>query len=295
MIVRRFATVALAAMMMIAAFARPAFAETALAAGDVLDVQVYGEQTLTQQVTIAPDGSITYPLVGRIALAGKTTTQAGDAIAGALSRYIRHPMVVVTLHTVALYNVLVLGNVKTPGRYTLQPGSKLTDAIAAAGGLGPVNGALPDARVSINDRVSSVSLDALLRRGDLGANVALANNAAVYVPAPLTIRVRVMGAVDKPGDVEVNEGDHLMVAIAKAGNSTNAHADLNRITLSRKAPDGSVSRTQVNLYDALRKGNAQADPTLAADDVIFVPEGKGNSGDAGFGVLGVLRRLFFPF
>jgi hypothetical protein len=54
--------------------------------------------------------------------------------------------------TVAIYSVgpveaLVLGNVKVPGKYTLPPPARLTDAIAAAGGLGPVDGDLPDARL----------------------------------------------------------------------------------------------------------------------------------------------------
>lgn len=293
----RITALAVALICSLALFAgpRPACADTILAPGDLLDVQVFGESTLTQQVTIARDGSITYPLIGRIVVAGKTPTQAGEAISASLSRYIRHPLVAVAIHTEAQYNVLVLGNVKTPGRYLLQPGSKLTDAIAAAGGLGPMNGALPDARVNVGDRTRNIPLEALLRRGQLSDNVALADGAAVYVPSPATIRVRVLGSVDHPGEIEVNQGDRVEIAIAKAGNSANSNADLNHIALTRRGPDGSTKVDHINLYEALKNGNYANDDVLAPDDVIFVPESAKKTGDAAGGILGLLRRLFIPF
>lgn len=274
---------------------RAAFADTILAPGDVLDIQVFGETALTQQVTIARDGSIGYPLLGRIVVAGKTPVQAGDAIAAGLAKYIRHPLVAVGIKTEAQYNVLVLGNVKTPGRYTLQPGSRVTDAIAAAGGLGPVNGALPDARVNVGEKTRTVPLESLLRRGDLAQNVPLNDGAAVYVPSPATIRVRVLGAVDHPGEIEVNEGDRLAVAIAKAGNSVSSNADLNRIAVTRRDAGGATKVSHVNLYDALKNGNLASDLVLAPDDVIFVPESARRNNDAIGGVFGILRRLFLPF
>lgn len=288
-------TFALACVLALGAGTGAASADTILAPGDVLDVQVFGETALTQTVTVARDGSIGYPLLGRIVVAGKTPTQAGDAIAAGLGKYIRHPLVAVGIKTEAQYNVLVLGNVKTPGRYTLQPGSRITDAIAAAGGLGPVNGALPAARVSIGEKTRSVPLEALLRRGDVGLNVALSDGAAVYVPSPETIRVKVLGAVDHPGEIEVNEGDRLAVAIAKAGNSVSSNADLNHIAVTRREPDGSTKVSHVNLYDSLKNGNLASDLVLAPDDVVYVPESARHNGEATGGVLGILRRLFLPF
>jgi polysaccharide biosynthesis/export protein len=279
--------------LMFAPIAAPA--DTTIAPGDVLDVQVFGEQALTQQLTVARDGSITLPLVGRIVVQGKSTTDAAHQIASGLERYVRHPMVQVGIKSEGQYNVLVLGNVKTPGRYTIQAGSRVTDAIAAAGGLGPVNGLMPAARVSVGETVKQVPLEELLRHGDLAQNLPLADGAAVYVPAPATIKVRVLGAVDHPGEIDVNQGDRLAVAVAKAGNSVTSNADLNHIKVTRSSAAGQSSVTEVNLYKSLSDGDLKSDLVLLPDDVIYVPKARAPASDAMGGVLGVLRRLFIPF
>lgn len=271
-------------------------ADTTIAPGDVLDVEVFGEQALTQQLTVARDGSITLPLLGRVVVQGKSTTEAARLITTGLGKYLRHPIVEVGIKSEGQYNVLVLGNVKTPGRYTLQAGSRVTDAIAAAGGLGPVNGAYPSARVSIGDsNARQIPLEALLRQGDLALNLPLADGSAVYVPAPATIKVRVLGAVDHPGEIDVNQGDRLAVAVAKAGNSVNSNADLNHIKVTRTSADGKETVTEVNLYKSLSEGDLKSDLVLAPDDEIYIPKARGPGGDALGGVLGVLRRLFIPF
>ncbi len=270
-------------------------ADTAISPGDVLDVQVFGEPTLAQTLTVGRDGSITFPLLGRLTARGKSTTQLADEIGAGLKRYIRKPLVAVALKTEAQYNVLVLGNVKTPGRYVVPPGSRLSDALAAAGGMGPAEGKLPTARIAEGDTVRSVSLEALLRKGDAAEDVALANGAAVYVPAPTTIHVRVLGAVDRPGEIEVNEGDRLAVAVAKAGNSATSNADLNHIRVTRSLPGQPSQSTEVNLYRVLQDGDLSHDFVLAADDIIYVPQAYRHNGDAAGGVLGLLRRIFLPF
>jgi polysaccharide biosynthesis/export protein len=272
-----------------------ASAETALAPGDVLDVEVFGEQALSQQVTVAPDGTIELPLIGQVAVGGDSTVQAQDAVAKALAKYLKHPLVAVSLHTEAQYNVLVLGNVKTPGRYSLSPGAKLSDALAAAGGLSPdITGVLPPARVTNGSQEQSVSLEKLLRDGDLSQNVALANGSAVYVQGPAQIHVRVLGAVDHPGEIEISQGDRLAVAIAKAGDSPNTHADLNHIRVTHQMPDGSLQNTEVNLYQVLEQGKLSADVPLHQDDIVYVPEAKKNT-QGGAGILSLLRSIFIPY
>lgn len=241
--------------------------------GDQLNVQVFGEPTLTQSVTVLDDGTIEYPMVGKVAVGGKTPPQAADAIKDALLRYVRHPMVTVSLAQEGQNNVLVLGNVKTPGRYVVRSGAHLSDAIAAAGGLGTTNGDYPDARVTQDNGTNQqVSLQELLVDGKSKLNVPLSNNAVVYVEGPLPIQVEVVGAVDHPGYYTVHQGDRLSVAIAQAGTSANAKADLNHVTITHDA-DGKTVKQQVNMYNALEKGERGAgDPVLHKDDVVYVPQ-----------------------
>lgn len=261
--------------------------------GDQLNVQVYGDTTLTQNLTVLPDGTVDYPLVGRINVAGKTPAGAARLISKKLERYVRHPLVTVAVATEGQPNVLVLGNVKTPGKYALRSGGRVSDAIAAAGGLGTVNGLFPDARVSdsVGD-VSNVSLQRLLHDGDLTLDKTLGEGSVVYVPGPLTYNIEVVGAVDKPGEIQLNQGDRLSMAIAKAGNTPASNSDLNRIRIVRPSPDGSSKTYEVNLYRALENGESAYDIVLQKGDVVYVPEGKKHNATQTISpILFILRRL----
>jgi polysaccharide export outer membrane protein len=270
-------------------------AQTRIHPGDQLSVQVFGDQSLTQNVMVLSDGTVEYPLIGRVPVGGKTPDQAAAVLAARLRKYVRQPVVSVLIAQLGQPDVLVLGDVKTPGKYQLRSDAKLTDAIAAAGGLVNVNGAFPDARIADSaGNVTTVSLAGLLQRGDTALDVPLSEGAVVYVPGPVQFTVDVAGAVDHPGEVQVNEGDHLSVAIAKAGDSQNAQADLNHIRLIRTAANGTQTSTEVNLYQALNQGDQSADVALQKGDVIYVPQSAKKSdvwGGVGSGLLYVLTRL----
>jgi polysaccharide export outer membrane protein len=243
--------------------------------GDELNVQVFGEPTLTQTVTVLDDGTVEYPLIGRVAVGGKTPAQASDAIKTALTKYVRHPIVTVALSQQGQSNVLVLGNVKTPGKYMVRSGARLSDAIAAAGGLGNTNGNYPEARVTEADGQNrEVSLQQLLVDGKSNLNLPLSNNAIVYVLGPLPIQVEVLGAVDHPGYYQVHQGDRLSMAIAQAGTSVNSKADLNHVFVTREV-NGKPEKQEVNMYNALKGGDFKnSDPALQKDDVVYVPQAK---------------------
>ncbi|PZR63775.1 MAG: hypothetical protein DLM53_03175 [Candidatus Eremiobacter antarcticus] len=264
---------------------------------DQLSVVVYGDQTLTQTVTVLPDGNIALPLVGAVHVGGLTPDQAAKNIAKSLQKYVRHPVVSVAVTQEGQLNVLVLGNVKTPGKYLLPPTSHVTDAIAAAGGIGPTNGAYPNARVGApTGAPATVSLQKLLHDGDTTANVPLQEGSVVYIPAPQTINVEVIGAVDHPGEIQLNEGDRLTMAIAKAGNSSSAQSDLNRIHITRTLSDGKTTSFDIDLYKELKDGDINKDLVLQKNDVVYVPQAKKSIGQTiGSGaiyILGGLRSLF---
>lgn len=243
--------------------------------GDQLNVQVFGEPTLTQTVTVLDDGTIQYPLIGKVKVGGNTPTQAASTITKSLQDYVKHPIVTVAVAQAGQNNVLVLGDVKTPGRYVVRSGAHLSDAIAAAGGLGPTNGNYPDARVTQSSGQSAtVSLQQLLVNGQSTLNVPISNNAIVYVQGPLPIRVQVLGAVDHPGYYEVHQGDRLSAAIAQAGTSANSKADLNHVFITREV-DGKSEKQEINMYNALQHGDFKhGDPSLQKDDVVYVPIAK---------------------
>lgn len=260
-------------------------------AGDLLSVTVYGEPTLTQNVTVLADSSIDYPLVGRVSLANQTPAEAGRTLTTAFEKYLRHPLVSVGIVNEGELTVMVLGNVKTPGKYQIPYESDVTDAIAAAGGLGPVNGPYPVARVTEANGVHEAPLQAILHDGDVTEDVNLHNNAIVYIPSPLTFDVTVIGAVDHPGTVTLNQGDHLTDAIAKAGNSAAAQADLNGIKVTRDE-NGTTKTFSVNLYNELEKGDSSANLVMEKNDVVYVPKAKQTGAQNSGSVAGILGRIF---
>jgi polysaccharide biosynthesis/export protein len=260
--------------------------------GDQLAISVYGEPTLTQTVTVLPDQTVQYPMVGRVTLGGKTPTQASAALNEALSKYLRQPIVSIGVVTVGQLTVMVLGNVKTPGKYTLPYNSHITDAVAAAGGMGPTNGDYPVARVSDIDGVHDASLQSILREGQVAGDLTLADNSIVYVPSPVTFNVEVVGAVDKPGEISVSEGDRLSTAIAKAGNSSNSNADLNEIRVTRTMPDGASKVYNINLYNQLQHGDLASDIVLQKNDVVYVPQAKKGGNSITNSIFGLMGQFF---
>jgi polysaccharide export outer membrane protein len=268
---------------------------TVIHPGDQIAIQVYGNQMLSQTVTVLDDGTIDYPLIGRVHVANHTPAQAAGLLKTKLLTYIRQPVVSVSITQLGQPRVLVLGDVKNPGEYQLRSDPQVTDAIAAAGGLVNVNGAFPQARVADADgHVTTVSLQALLHNGDMSQNLHLGEGSVVYVPGPMQFNVEVIGAVDHPGQIQVNEGDRISAAIALAGDDANAHADLNHIRLIRYV-DGKEVTKEINLYRAINNGDSAVDMQLEKGDVVYVPQSRQPSTDlvpSGVsGFLYILSRL----
>jgi len=285
---------ALALMLPLLAAGAPPAGNTLVHVHDQLRVEIGGETEISQKVAVADDGTIGLPLIGQVHVAGVTPGGAGEAIAAALKQYVRDPRVVVTIEQAGHADVLVLGAVVNSGQYALRPGARLSDAIAAAGGMDPaISGEYPVARIALPDgTIYHISLDKLLRGGDPDRDVLLPDRAAVYVPGPTTFDVTVLGAVDHPGTLSLNEGDRLSIAIAKAGNSATSYADLNRIVVTRTESNGKTASHPVDLYRALEKGDSRYDPRLEKGDTVYVPLAQQSHGNLTNAVFLLTRLLF---
>jgi polysaccharide biosynthesis/export protein len=261
--------------------------------GDTLTISVYNEPTLTQPaLRVLPGGAVAMPLAGEVRVAGLTSGQASNVVAKALSRYLKNPSVTVAVALLGPVEVLVLGNVKTPGKYVMQPESRLTDALAAAGGLGPTDGDLPTARLqTLDGAVSQVSLQKLLHDGDTSLNAPISNEMTVYIPSLLTLNVQIFGAVDHPGDVLLHQGDRVLTALARAGTSPSLNPDLNRVTVRHIDPDGKSELKTVNVYEIVKSQDVAKDVLLQKGDIVYVPQAahKVNAGDVLSTIFGVAR------
>ena len=104
---------------------------------DVLKVSVWKDEHLTQETVVRPDGMITFPLIGEVTAAGRTTEDLRSEIAKRLVKYIPTPNVTVTVLKVLSYRIYVLGRVNKPGEYMVGHHTDVLQALSMAGGLTP--------------------------------------------------------------------------------------------------------------------------------------------------------------
>jgi polysaccharide export outer membrane protein len=104
--------------------------------GDALTVSVWREEALRMEVRVLPDGSITFPLAGRVEVVGLTTPQAEERIARRIKTYIPEAVVTVAVTGIDGSRVYALGKVATPGPITLMsPSTTVLQVLSQAGGL----------------------------------------------------------------------------------------------------------------------------------------------------------------
>jgi protein involved in polysaccharide export with SLBB domain len=158
----------------------------------------------------------------------------------------------------------VTGEVTKPGSYLFKPEMTVMDAMTAASSY------LPDA--DLQDATLTRDLNSLMRQGDMSQNLPL--QAGDKITVPIGNRVYVYGAVIKPGFYTLLPGDRFLDALNAAGGPIQGpdfHADLNKITLIRNAPNGNHEDIyHVDLQAFLKKGDPIGNPLLQPKDVIWI-------------------------
>ncbi len=138
-----------------------------VAPGDVLTIQVFGEPDLSfQELPINPNGNLSFPLIGEIAVAGLTTRQIEEEITRRLADgFLKKPIVTVSIKR--FRNIYIYGEVKRPGAYPYEKGLTVEKAIAMAGGLTPRASKRSITLKRENGKENDAKMDAPLRPGDV--------------------------------------------------------------------------------------------------------------------------------
>ncbi|HMN91994.1 MAG TPA: polysaccharide biosynthesis/export family protein [Hydrogenophaga sp.] len=154
--------------------------------GDALTVSVWKEEALQIEVRVLPDGSITFPLAGRVEVAGLTTPQAEERIASKIKTYIPEAVVTVAVTGIDGSRVYVLGKVAEPGPVTLMsPSTTVLQVLSQAGGLDRFadgNGIRVLRQTSSGATVLPVRYNDLIRGNALETNVVLQPGDTILVP-----------------------------------------------------------------------------------------------------------------
>jgi len=152
---------------------------------DELDIIVWTQPQLSGKVTVASDGTISMPLIGRIPVAGMTPDQLKVDLDKRYARYVHDANATVRVADPASHVFYALGEVNKPGVYKLHSGEVLSQALAEAGGLGQFAdaGKIRILRHKENETVViTVNYYVVRSGGDVSADVPVEPGDTVQVP-----------------------------------------------------------------------------------------------------------------
>lgn len=156
-----------------------------LHAGDKLQVSVWKELDLQRTLIIRPDGKFSFPLTGEVQAAGRTPDDIRADVEGRLKKYIPEPVVTVTVEDVAGNRIYVIGQVKKPGAFVMNPRLNVLQALSLAEGATPF-AKLDDIMVIRGTGASQTTLpfrySQVTEGKSLGQNILLESGDVVVVP-----------------------------------------------------------------------------------------------------------------
>ncbi len=150
-------------------------------AGDRLEISVWKEEDLQREVLVRPDGAFSFPLAGELLAKGRTVNEIRKELESRLARFIPDLVSTVTVVAVDGNSIYVIGQVKNPGSFVMNPVLDVMQALSLAGGTTPFasvkniiilrreHGVQTAHRFDYSDVAEGRSLDEniLLRSGDV--------------------------------------------------------------------------------------------------------------------------------
>lgn len=249
----------------------PEIGEYTIGAGDVLSINVWGHEDLTKEVVVSEKGRFSFPLIGEVEAAGLTVTQLETKLVDLLSNgYVINPNVTVRIKGYKSQRVYVLGEVKSPGTYSLDRETSLIEIISQAGGVSNDAGWIIEVvRPSGKGRGKPVTPDEadkeeIIRvdvEGLLGGrpadNIRIEGGDTIFIPKAAYYFI--FGEVKTPGSYKLRRDTTVLKAVILAGGFTDK-ASKRRIKIRRKEAEKTI------------KVRVKLDDPVLPDDTIIVPE-----------------------
>jgi polysaccharide export outer membrane protein len=237
--------------------------EYRLGPGDAIKIQVFENQDLTLETRVSEAGTITYPLIGAVAVGGLSISKAESTIAHLLDEggFVIKPQVTVQVLQIRGNQVSALGQFNRPGRFPLETTqTRLSDVMAQAGGISP-NGADTVIITGVRDGKPfrrEIDVSAMYRSPDTSADLTLQAGDVVFVQrAP---QVYIYGEVQRPGMFRLERDMTVMQALAEGGGLT-PRGTQRHVRVHRRGGDGRIQEIEPKLDDR-----------LFPDDVVYVRE-----------------------
>lgn len=277
---------------------------------DILGVEESDSEGFVVRIT--QDPTITLPYVGAVIVHGKTAEQLQAELRSAFSAFVKDPEPVVRIREFFHNQVIVIGSVQNPGRYELQAGDTIVDAVFRAGGLtlggrtgfapAPVlkvyRDKLPQSerlqldpadllerlregnRIIPRDEIV-LPLDEFLLGGDLSFNIPLQPNDIVYIPPAGTVSI--LGDVGRPRVVFLGPSLRTLAHVLTEVGGLDFQA-ANEVEVVRTLADGTQESYFLDARRVLRRKDR--DFVLRDNDQVFVYRSNWRT------FLGILGQVF---
>jgi polysaccharide export outer membrane protein len=244
--------------------AAPASADSdyRMGVGDVLRITVYGQPDLATESRVGESGGITFPLIGEVKLVGITPAQGENEIAKRLRQggFVLKPFVTLNVMQYRGQQVSVLGRVNRPGKHNMERVSRVTDALALAGGISP-DGADTITLIRKRDGKTEhrdIDVVALFKPEGQAANELVQDGDIINVARQPTFYI--YGEVQRPGTFRLEQNMSVVQALSMGGGVT-PRGTQRGMRILRRGDDGKMRELEAKLADAVQK-----------DDVIYVKE-----------------------
>ena len=190
-----------------------------LGPGDAVFVDVWGASQNSFQSTVSPDGTIQIEGFGPVNVGGLTVEQANARLRSQLGARYQSSKIRLTVGQTKTIMVNVMGEVNTPGTYTLSAFATVFNALYMAGGISEI-GTLRNIKVFRNNReISTVDVYDYILNGQQTGNVRLADNDVIIV-GPYDCLVNITGKVKRPMYYEMKSTESLNSLLKYCGGFT---------------------------------------------------------------------------
>ena len=230
-----------------------------LGAGDAVNIDIYGASQKSENLTVTPDGYVVVENFGPIQVAGLTVEQAQRKVRQQLGARYSSSQIMLTVGQTRTITVNVMGEVKTPGSFTLSAFATVFHALYMAGGPSDI-GTLRNIKVYRNNRlVTTVDVYDYILNGNLKGNVRLADNDVITV-GTYDCMVNVGGKVKRPMYYEMKRDESMKSLLNYAGDFA-SDAYRKSVRVIRKA-NSQMSVFNVNEFDMSSFKMADGDSVL---------------------------------
>ncbi|MEL0638699.1 SLBB domain-containing protein [Marinomonas sp. TI.3.20] len=207
-----------------------------IAPGDEINIQLFGNQNQSYHLSVSRDGSIQFPSLGPIQVAGQEFSELKNSLTQQIKKQILGVSVSISLGSLRTMQVYVTGDVYQPGAYNIPSLATVTQALIAAGGFRKT-GSLRNIVVRRDHKVvNRLDLYNLLLSGDSKHDIRLEPGDTVFVGAKGT-SATITGQVRRSAVYETKPNETLGDLLKNAGGST-ADAYLQQVEIKRYEPNG---------------------------------------------------------